>query len=387
MTTMGSAISIYPIAHMHRVNKSGKVPIVLRIDYNSQPAAYDSVGEKAYKVPVECWDPVKREVSKAYQNAAMINIAISKRALELETMFLLKEAAGVKLNKQKIKFLVKGIDPGKCFYEFSRNQIKEKYDNKETRRTYTTEVTKLEQFRAEASFADIDFEFLQSYKAWMRDIRKNKPNTIWKAFKFMNTMMNDALKIKGIIDENPFETFERGRYFQGKRPYLLKSEREKIEKLLYKELPTDLYKTVVYFLFMCYAGLRFEDAMSFDYNEHIIEGERLVMVTDKEDEPINIKLFPKLREVVVFVKDNPLVMANGTFNKLLKVVAIMAGIKKNLSAHVGRHSFGRMLAENGIDKSKAQKMLGHRDKRSTDIYYHLVDEDIDKEIDEKLNNV
>ena len=65
----------------------------------------------------------------------------------------------------------------------------------------------------------------------------------------------------------------------------------------------------------------------------------------------------------------------------------MAGIKKTLTAHVGRHSFGRMLAENGVDIKKAQKLLGHRDERSTRIYFHLLDTDVDKEVDDKLSAV
>ena len=69
---------------------------------------------------------------------------------------------------------------------------------------------------------------------------------------------------------------------------------------------------------------------------------------------------------------------------MVKIAASLAGINKNLSAHVGRHTFGRMLAENGVDKHKAKKLLAHRDIRSTDVYYHMQDTEIDKEVTDKL---
>ncbi len=249
-------------------------------------------------------------------------------------------------------------------------------------------MTKLELFRKNLTFKDIDFAFLQAYKAYMRDTLNNEPNTIWKSFKFMNTMMRDAIKMGGIIDKNPFDNFDRGCYRQTTRTFLTKTERGRLEALLTGQpLPPELYKVVVYELFMCYAGLRFEDAMRFDYDVHVIDDERLVMETQKAKEQVNIKLFPKLREVLAYVREHPLSTSNQEFNAMLKVAAAMAGIDKKLTAHVGRHSFGRMLAENGVDIKKAQKLLGHRDERSTRIYFHLLDTDVDKEVDCKLSAV
>ena len=384
---MQANLSIYSMIRKARIDGAGLVPILIRIDLDRSPVAYYKAGQKAYRIPLACWDDQARQVSARYPNAQLINLALSKRKMELEQIFLMKENQGLKLNKQRIQRLVKGIEPGRCFYAFCRQQIKEKHDNKETIRTYSSEVTKLELFRKDLSFNDIGFTFLQAYRAYMRDELKNEPNTIWKTFKFMNTMMRDAIKIGGIIDKNPFETFDRGSYKQTTRTFLTKLERERLEAVLYKKIPAELYRVIVYQLFMCYAGLRFEDAMAFNYELHIVDDERLIMETQKAKEQVNIKLFPKLREVLVYVQQHPLSITNQEFNLLLKVAASMAGINKNLTAHVGRHSFGRMLAENGVDIKKAQKLLGHRDERSTRIYFHLLDTDVDKEVDDKLRDV
>lgn len=382
---MGAKISVYPSPRMDRVDKSGRVQVRLRIDLDSKPVAYDS--KNTFKIPADSWDADKKVVKPSYQAAKQINIALANRRVELEKEFISQELAGLKLNAQRIKQLVSGENPGRCFYTFCRKQISDKYENDETRRTYESEITKLESFRPNLTFNDIDFTFLQEYAAWMRDVRENSPNTIWKAFKFMHTMFEDAIKAKGIVSENPFDTFDRGQYKQTKRTWLDKGERLALEKLLYTEIGEELYKVVVYMLFMCYCGLRFEDAMIFNYDEHIVDDERLMMETGKEDESLNIKLYPKLREIVMWVRDHPLQTSNQEFNRWAKIAAAAAGIKKNLTAHVGRHTFGRILAENKVNEKKAQRLLAHRDPRSTRIYYHLLDTDVDDEVDERLSKL
>ncbi|MBS1629518.1 MAG: site-specific integrase [Bacteroidetes bacterium] len=376
--------NIYPyIVKSKASKKDGTCPIYITIHIdNKQVAAFST----KKKIAPKDWDEQKRCVKSGTPNAILINAAIKKKIGELEAEFLKKELLEVHISKKEVRTQLKD-GSRKSFADFCNKQIKEKYTNKETLRTYTSEVTKLELFRKDIAFKDIDFAFLQAYRAYMRNTLHNEPNTIWKSFKFMNTMMRDAIKMGGIIDRNPFDNFDRGSYKQTTRTFLTKVERGKLEELLQMDIPADLYKVVVYELFMCYAGLRFEDAMAFDYNEHIIDDERLIMETQKAKELVNIKLFPKLREVLIYVREHPLSTTNQEFNAMLKVAASMAGIEKKLTAHVGRHSFGRMLAENGVDIKKAQKLLGHRDERSTRIYFHLLDTDVDKEVDSKLASV
>lgn len=351
---------------------------------DGKPAGYDRIDEK---IPLSQWDEETTRVKKTYANAAYINNKIDKRIAELQGTFLKLEAVGTTITRTAIKGIVKGNDPGQCFHTFCRNQIIAKYGNKDTRRTYEGEVTKLEEYKPHLAFRDITFLFLQNYGAWLRENRGNAPNTIWKTFKFMNTMLNDAIKIGGYIDKNPFEVFDRGSYVQTPRTFLTKTDRPKVEKLMSEPIPEEVAKVTAYMLLMVYAGLRFEDAMSFDYNTHIIDDERLLMLTEKMDVLANIKLYPKLREIVLFIRDHPLKMSNRDFNDNLKIVSALAGLNKHITAHVGRHSFGRLLAEKGIPLEKAQKLMAHKDKRSTEIYYHMLDIDVDQEVDNKLGGL
>ena len=65
----------------------------------------------------------------------------------------------------------------------------------------------------------------------------------------------------------------------------------------------------------------------------------------------------------------------------------MAGIGHiKLTCHVGRHTFGGLLAEMEIPEEQAQKLLAHKDIRSTRVYYHIKAKNLDNAMD-KLNNM
>lgn len=60
-----------------------------------------------------------------------------------------------------------------------------------------------------------------------------------------------------------------------------------------------------------------------------------------------------------------------TVQKRTKEVALIVGIKKKITPHTFRHTFATLLLEEGADISLIQKLLGHSDIRSTQIYLHV----------------
>jgi integrase/recombinase XerD len=359
--------------------------IIIRGFYNRKPVASISTG---YKVDQANWDVEAKKVRQSAPNAILINQCIQMKLQQMQSQLMKHEIMGGNLNRSNIRAAVKGINPSRDFIKFCTDTIKANYTNSETIRTYESELTKLKQFQADVSFADIDYKFLQSYKNYMDQQLGNSDNTVWKTFKFLNTFINTAIKQGGIIEENPFKEFSRGKYVQSEREWLELEECDLIFQLLNRDdLPVIVKRVALYMLLMCYSGLRFEDAMAFDPDLHMIDDQRLVKRTSKgKGKIVNIKMWDRLTIIIDLIKDNRISLTNKKFNEWLQVVASLSGVTKHLTAHLGRHTFGGLLADADISIEQAKELLGHHDIRSTKIYYHMKNKKLD-EATAKLNNL
>ncbi len=119
--------------------------------------------------------------------------------------------------------------------------------------------------------------------------------------------------------------------------------------------------------------------------------ERLIPFGDQAREKIDDYLktarpliLKNKRSNFLFVTRRGTCMTRLRFWQIIRKTALAAGITKEISPHMIRHSFATHLLSHGADLRSVQMMLGHADIATTQIYTHI-DQDRLKSIHKKFH--
>lgn len=81
--------------------------------------------------------------------------------------------------------------------------------------------------------------------------------------------------------------------------------------------------------------------------------------------------------------DNYEPLTTRSVERIVREYAVWCGISKKLTPHVLRHSFATTLLGNGADLRAVQRMLGHANISTTQIYTHVTDKEL-KDVHKKF---
>ena len=111
---------------------------------------------------------------------------------------------------------------------------------------------------------------------------------------------------------------------------------------------------------------------------------------EKTDNKSNIPLLPEALAIIEKYQDHPAcvnserllpVISNIKTNAYLKEIAIVCGIKKNLTFHMARYTFATTITlTNGVPMETVSNMLGHSKITTTQIYAKVLENKVSEDM-------
>lgn len=238
-----------------------------------------------------------------------------------------------------------------------------------------SEFKKFNGFEPDIRISAIDHKVLVRYQQYLIQLG-NAPNSVWKSFKFLHKIINTAYLTR-VIDTNPFVGFKNPKYVNPKRSYLTDREIGEIQKIADNPAASKEVRFIAtWFLIGCYTALRYSDWQQFDVSTHIIDN-RLMLHTTKTGEMVSMPLMPQVKRLFEQVEYKRMHYANQHTNRVLKEIGATAKIKKPLTAHLARHTFG-VRAAHVMSLEACAKLMGITVKVCS-VYYKIIDKVSDEE--------
>ena len=213
---------------------------------------------------------------------------------------------------------------------------------------------------------------------------EHKPKPMAKStarlyFNTFVTALNEAVR-DGVIDVNPTTKLKK----EEKKPIQSGGaqrgflEIEEVKALC--ETPCSDEQIKRAFLFSCFSGLRISDIKTLKWGDLKVntDGMAIEKLQVKTKQQITIPLSANALEWLPDSgagKDGGFVFvlpSYFTINRGVKKWAKDAGIKKDVTFHIARHTFATTLLSLGADIYTTSKLLGHKNLRTTQIYAEVV---------------
>lgn len=376
----------------------GKLPIYFRIRCNSQMVEV-STGRG---INLEDWDRLLRRSKADTEEAKILNDYLDDIENDIRRYinYLIETGEDVNVNILKKKLNGEADNHKMLIHVFKENNelIKQELGynySMSTFQQYEVTCSRLAEFikkrynRADMNIEKLDISFMRNFDVYLRTNYKIKANTIAKSLKQVNKVIRYAIEMR-YVHSNPFNGYKI-RYNKSDRGFLMPEELKRFEKIELKSKRLEKVRDV--FVFVCYTGLAFKDLarMNKSFVQKGIDGRNwLIFDRSKTGIKARIPILPKAQAILdkyendteCLIKKKMIpVASNQKMNSYLEEIGRLCGIEKKITMHMGRHTFATTVTlVNGIPIETVQKMLGHQDLSTTQIYARVIDEKISKDM-------
>lgn len=272
--------------------------------------------------------------------------------------------------------------------QYSAYLLLERGLSENTRESYLNDVAKLMRYINENNLTikDVTLDTLHNFIAELHDLgisSRSQARIISGLKSFFR-----FLKLENHINTNPTLLLESPRIGR-KLPEVLSIE--DIDKMISCiDLSTNegqRNRAIIETLYSC--GLRVSELVNLEINKIFLEEEYVVIKGKGNKERIvpispvaihEIKLYLNDRqhldikpgeENILFLNRRGRRLTRVMIFYIIKQLAELAGIRKEISPHTLRHSFATHLLEGGANLRAIQQMLGHESIATTEIYIHI----------------
>ncbi|OJX28723.1 MAG: hypothetical protein BGO86_15540 [Chryseobacterium sp. 36-9] len=228
--------------------------------------------------------------------------------------------------------------------------------------------------KSKPSFAQINKQWLEDFKQYLME--NVSTNTSASYFNILRHAIHEGERDK-LITNDPLRDVHSPKTIDSQREFLTLEE---IQELAKTPCKNELLKRV--FLFSCLTCLRISDMLKLKWNEVKFSenmGWHLIYTQQKTQSNEVLHINQQARDLLGEAgHSDDLVFNNLSYsdrnNRILKLWALDAGIRKNVTFHVARHTYATLQLSLGTDIYTVSKMLGHRKVSTTQIYAKVIDE-------------
>jgi len=386
---MKNHFSVKTILRTDKPSVNEKFPLNYLIIFNSQNLKFSA---KLYCTKSD-WDSVNN-CPKGVSNS-LLKKKLKQEELKIHEILLGIDISGKPMTKELIKELYRGNGTKKDFYYYFDKFCENKFLSirKGTQYHYQLFRKQLKEYKKEICLEEIDVKFIEGFLNYLKENKGIGNSGLATRRKHFSAVLNRFV-IDKLIDNNPCKHIPKPKE-SSKTIFLTAKEIEAIRTadLSLGNLTNGLELTRKLFLFSCYTGLRYSDVMNLkkeniqettvpSSNKEMIYNRKIVVEMIKTKSIVEIPLHPRAFKILVkcgltFKKPDELIFErreNVSVNRDLKKIALLAGIKKQLTFHVSRHTFGSQLATSGTQPFYIMKLMGHKDVRMTEAYVNSDEE-------------